>query len=107
MGSSGVILVEDDPIDPSCPSVGRAETVRDPREESRYGAAVVPAGNSVGAIAIGAALIVGAAPMHAGLSVVAGVFPKSQISTRQEWVASDAWSAQTGAGLFSICFFGQ
>ena len=76
MVSPGVLLVEADLIDTSCPSVGGAETVCDPRGESRYGAAVVPTGHSVGAAAIGAALLVGAASMHAGLSVDAGVLPK-------------------------------
>ena len=76
MSSSGVLPVEDDPINPSCPSVGGAETVCNPGEESRYDAAVVPASPSVGATAIDAALFVGAAAMHAGLSVDAGVLPK-------------------------------
>ena len=54
----------EDPANGSCPSVGGTETVRNPREESRYGAAV-PAGFSVGVIAFGAAL-----------SVEVGIFPE-------------------------------
>ena len=64
MGSSGVLLVEDDPMDPSCQSVGKAETVRDPREESRYGAAAVHAGLTVWAVTMSVILFVRAAAIR-------------------------------------------
>ena len=84
----------EDPADGSCPSVGGTETVRDPREESRYGADAVHAGLSVGTVALSAALSARAAAMRAGLFVEAGMLPEWQILPRQERVTSNACSAE-------------